>query len=178
LSPEYVLTTVNGSQLPYVVDSVRSQGGNRDFRIVGRSIQFLSADSAQYEQASDIVEPLPGGTSNLLEAGCFGVKTVYVAYRSFLVITIDSNIFHPPAPVPIRYDTLRAFGDTLVYQLVESSRVLRLAFVPGRPSTPVCAPFTAPPNQRMNLSVRGGRLVGNRSFLSAAAAGRSFSAIR
>jgi hypothetical protein len=35
-----------------------------------------------------------------------------------------------------------------------------------------------PPNQRMKLSARGGRLVGSWSFLSAAAAGRSLSAIR
>lgn len=143
LSPEYVLTAVNGSPLPFVVDSVRGQGGNRDYRIVERSITILSADSAQYEQASDIVEPLPGDTSHVLYASCFGMKTVYAAYRSFLVITIDSNIFHPPTPVAIRYDTLRAFGDTLVYQLVESNRVLLLAFVPGRPLTPVCAPFVA-----------------------------------
>ena len=35
-----------------------------------------------------------------------------------------------------------------------------------------------PPNQRLKLSARGGRLVGNRSILFAAAAGRSLSAIR
>jgi hypothetical protein len=35
-----------------------------------------------------------------------------------------------------------------------------------------------PPNQRLKLSARGGRVVGNRSVLSAAAAGRSLSAIR
>jgi len=34
------------------------------------------------------------------------------------------------------------------------------------------------PNMRLKLSARGGRLVGNGSFLSAAAAGRSLSAIR
>ena len=36
----------------------------------------------------------------------------------------------------------------------------------------------AQPNQRLKLSARGGRLVGNRSVLPAAAAGRSLSAIR
>jgi len=35
-----------------------------------------------------------------------------------------------------------------------------------------------PPNQRLKLSARGGRLVGNKVFLIAAAAGRSLSAIR
>jgi hypothetical protein len=34
------------------------------------------------------------------------------------------------------------------------------------------------PNQRLKLSARGGRLIGNGSVLSAAAAGRSLSAIR
>jgi hypothetical protein len=34
------------------------------------------------------------------------------------------------------------------------------------------------PNMRLKLSARGGRLVGSKSVLSAAAAGRSFSAIR
>jgi hypothetical protein len=34
------------------------------------------------------------------------------------------------------------------------------------------------PNQRLKLSARGGRLVGNWIYLSAAAAGRSLSAIR
>jgi hypothetical protein len=35
-----------------------------------------------------------------------------------------------------------------------------------------------PPNQRLKLSARGGRVVGKESVLSAAAAGRSLSAIR
>ena len=35
-----------------------------------------------------------------------------------------------------------------------------------------------PPNMRMKLSARGGRVERNRLFLSAAAAGRSLSAIR
>ena len=39
-------------------------------------------------------------------------------------------------------------------------------------------PRRAPPNQRLKLSARGGRVAGNRSVLSAAAAGRSLSAIR
>jgi hypothetical protein len=34
------------------------------------------------------------------------------------------------------------------------------------------------PNQRLKLTARGGRVVGKRSVLSAAAAGRSLSAIR
>jgi hypothetical protein len=34
------------------------------------------------------------------------------------------------------------------------------------------------PNQRLKLSARGGRVVGNEPVLSAAAAGRSLSAIR
>jgi hypothetical protein len=34
-----------------------------------------------------------------------------------------------------------------------------------------------PPNMRLKLTARGGRLVGNGSVLSAAAAGRSLSAI-
>jgi hypothetical protein len=160
LSPAYVLTTVNGSPLPFVVDSFRGQGVNRDFRIVGRSITFLSADSAQYEQASDIVEPLPGDTSKMLASSCFGVRTVFAAYRSFLVLTVDSNVFHPPAPVAVRYDTLRAVGDTLVFQLVDSNRVLRLAYAPGQSSPAVCAPFRASATQRLRLSARSGRSLG------------------
>jgi hypothetical protein len=35
-----------------------------------------------------------------------------------------------------------------------------------------------PPNQRLKLTARGGRLVGKKLFLSAADAGRSLSAIR
>ena len=38
-------------------------------------------------------------------------------------------------------------------------------------------PDGAPPNQRLKLSARGGRLVGNGVFLSAAASARSLSAI-
>ena len=37
---------------------------------------------------------------------------------------------------------------------------------------------SVPPNMRLKLSARGGRSIGNRSVLSAAAAGRSLSAIR
>jgi hypothetical protein len=35
-----------------------------------------------------------------------------------------------------------------------------------------------PPNQRLKLSARGGRVLGRKSVLIAAAAGRSLSAIR
>jgi len=35
-----------------------------------------------------------------------------------------------------------------------------------------------PPNMRMKLAARGGRVIGKESFLSAAAAGRSLCAIR
>jgi hypothetical protein len=38
--------------------------------------------------------------------------------------------------------------------------------------------YMQPPNQRLKLSARGGRLVRNASVLIAAAAGRSLSAIR
>jgi len=38
--------------------------------------------------------------------------------------------------------------------------------------------FKVRPNQRLKLTARGGRVMGNRSVLSAAAAGRSLSAIR
>jgi hypothetical protein len=38
--------------------------------------------------------------------------------------------------------------------------------------------WSGQPNQRLKLTARGGRLVGNGSILSAAAAGRSLSAVR
>jgi len=51
------------------------------------------------------------------------------------------------------------------------SHALRLYYwAPSRPARM--------PNQRLKLSARGGRVVGNCSLLSAAAAGRSLSAIR
>ena len=171
LSSDYVLSTVNGSSLPFVVDSVRSQR-SFDYRIVGRSIKFLSADSVQYEQASDIVQLLPDGSRYVVESACFGMRTVYGAHRSFVVITIDSNRFQPPAPVPIRYDTLRLFGDTLIYQRIDANRVLRFAFVGGQPTSPVCGSFAAPPNTRLKLTARVDY------GMSLSSARRSLSAIR
>jgi hypothetical protein len=47
----------------------------------------------------------------------------------------------------------------------------------GSQSMDIC-PARPAPNQRLKLSARGGRLMGNESVLSAAAAGRSLSAIR
>jgi hypothetical protein len=41
-----------------------------------------------------------------------------------------------------------------------------------------CGSTAAPPNMRLKLSARGGRSIGKGSFLMAAAAGRSLSAIR
>ena len=39
-------------------------------------------------------------------------------------------------------------------------------------------PRTAPPNRRLKLPARGGRAIAERSFLAAAAAGRSLTALR
>jgi hypothetical protein len=48
--------------------------------------------------------------------------------------------------------------------------------VAGHAATPVSR--TGLPNMRLKLSAHGGRLIGNEYVLSAAAAGRSLSAIR
>jgi hypothetical protein len=56
-----------------------------------------------------------------------------------------------------------------------------VSIINSRPMTlqwPVGSQLSPAPNQRLKLSARGGRLVGNGSVLSAAAAGRSLSAIR
>ena len=50
--------------------------------------------------------------------------------------------------------------------------------VAGLPVDRVQSWCRSAPNQRLKLSARGGRVVGNGSVLSAAAAGRSLSAIR
>jgi len=56
---------------------------------------------------------------------------------------------------------------------MERSEALPVRVVVGWDGSP-----TEPPNMRLKLSSRGGRLKGNEFILSAAAAGRSLSAIR
>jgi hypothetical protein len=140
LAPEYALRSVDGRPLPFVTDSARFPDINRDYRIVGRSVKILSADSADYSEAEDIVEPLGDGSSRVWASTCFRLRIGYVARRSFVVLAIDTNFFLPfGGPPGIRYDTLTAIGDTLVvHERLDTDRVLRLAFVPGGTPTPVC----------------------------------------
>jgi len=140
LATEYTLGSVDGRPLPFVTDSIRRPDSNRDVRIVGRSVKILSADSAEYSEAEDVVEPFEDGSSIVWASTCFRLRVGYVARRSFVVLAIDTNFFLPfGGPPAIRYDTLTAIGDTLVAQeRIETDRVLRLAFVPGGTPTPVC----------------------------------------
>ncbi|SRR6266540_1379763 len=141
LAPAYTLTSINRNPVPFVTDSTRLPGFNRDVRIVGRSLQFLSADTAVYAEATDVVEPLPDGSLKTWATDCFRLLVGYLERRSFVVLTIDLNVFRGlgDPPVPIRYDTLTVVRDTLVgRQRLDATRVLRLSFTPGQPPAPIC----------------------------------------
>ena len=53
-----------------------------------------------------------------------------------------------------------------------------VAAIDDRCASPALTNTGWPPNMRMKLTARGGRLIGNRLFMSAAAAGRRLCAVR
>jgi len=128
----YLLHTVNGEPLPAIIDSARAPGVNLDFRIVGRTLEFLGPDSVQYAEASDVVEPLPDGSLKLVQSSCESVKASYNLAGRQLVVRIPPNRV---LGTPLRNDTLTTFGRDSLVQIHDG---LRLTFSPGRPDVPLC----------------------------------------
>ena len=147
LGQSYVLRTVEGQPVPFATDSVTVPSGNMVlFRIWGRSVEFLSRDSAQYTWGTDVVERMPDGQLQTRAAECTSQRVTYTRKGDEVVLTIhpvlvSTGPFSPPPPPPT-FDTLFVEGAQLVQQEIigvgNRRRIARLEYRQQHPVTPAC----------------------------------------
>jgi hypothetical protein len=149
LAASYLLATVDDKPVPAIYDSIFRDDGssNRLYRILGRSLEIVSRDSAQYAQATDVVERLSDGSLMVWAADCTSLQVAYRRVGHRIILTIDPNILLLPGtpPRPITHDTLEVMGSGLVQWRREGptiahpeGRVWRLEYREGTPAVPVC----------------------------------------
>ena len=147
LGRSYILSTVEGQPVPFATDSVAVPSGNTVlFRIWGRSVEFISRDSAQYTWGTDVVERMPDGQLQTRAAECTSQRVTYTRKGDEVVLTIhpvlvSTGPFFPPPPPPT-FDTLFVEGAQLVQQetidVGSRRRIARLEYQQQHPVTPVC----------------------------------------
>lgn len=144
LGAAYRLVTVDGRPLPAAYDSIfLFDGSNRFFRITGRLLELVSADSADYAEATDVVERLAGGGFTPWTIECSRRR---IAWRreGNRIILVGVPWTAPPM---VRNDTLEMSGGSLIQWRREppaddqsTGRVWRLTYTASRTSPSACAP--------------------------------------
>ncbi|HEX8691769.1 MAG TPA: hypothetical protein VF746_05080 [Longimicrobium sp.] len=143
LEPAYVLVSVDGRPLPATTDSsTLSPSGTIHFRIVARTLELLSSDSAQYTQVEDAVQ-----AGRQIRYDCWTKRIAYRREGPRLVLTIDPNDPGTPPSLaqPLIIETLEVGRGRLVHQLTgPPSRVnpsglsLRLEYAAADPPAQRC----------------------------------------
>lgn len=149
LAATYLLAAVDGKPVPAIYDSIFRPDSSaiRLYRILGRSLEIISRDSAQYSQSTDVVERLSDGSLNVRAADCTALTVAYRRVGRRVILTIDPNVllFQGAPPQPVTYDTVEVVGSGLVQWKREGptipypeGRAWRLEYREGTPATPVC----------------------------------------
>jgi hypothetical protein len=126
LEPSYVLVSVDGGGVPAVLESwVVGAEAVRQLRVVGRTITFVSADSAEYALSRDVVEPLPEGGMETWASSCVAARVPYQRVGDAVILRWDPNQFvpvgQPPSAQPAILDTLYLDGDRLRHRASAAS---------------------------------------------------------
>jgi hypothetical protein len=126
----WVLQTVDGERVPAAYHTLLvGTDSLYAMRVLGRTLEFLSRDSAHYEHATDEVVHLPGGTLEPLGFRCTSQRVGYRREANRLILAIDPNrgIVHNMPPLPIVYDTLEVSGSGLIQRVRALPGIMRPA---------------------------------------------------
>jgi hypothetical protein len=143
LASAYRLATVDGRFVPAALDSsVDENGSNRFVRITARTLEFLTADSAQYAEASDVVERLAGGGLTYWSVECHSMRIGWRRAGNLVLLELPPAWMRPEGIT----DTLTIARRSLL-QLhrgptppgMPPRRSWTLDYREGRPATPLCA---------------------------------------
>ena len=134
----YTLATLDGRSMPAVVDSFNLDNRVLLRRIAGRALVLVSADSADYAWATDIVEREPlGGTLQPVRADCMQVRIPWRRAGANVILDFSGM---PGPPVPA-IDTLRVSGERLVQRYRDEkdfTNEYRLAYRETKAPPPLC----------------------------------------
>lgn len=132
---KYTLVEAAGKPVPAIIQLHGDPGGvQHGFRVLGRSIEFLSGDRVIYAEASDGV--------TITNAGADTMVTVMSCSRSTATVTRRGNLiflnFGPPGMGWV--DTLRLESRQLVDSVSVGIGVRApIRYSPGEPDSPICA---------------------------------------
>jgi hypothetical protein len=126
LESSYVLTSVDGAGVPAVLETwVAGDGTARQVRVVGRTITFVSSDSAEYALSRDVVEPLAGGGLETWASSCVAARVPYHRAGDAVILRWDPTLLvspgQPPSAQPAILDTLYLDGDRLRHRASAAS---------------------------------------------------------
>lgn len=121
LATSYVLATLNGRPVPAAYDSgTFADGTTTYFRVLARSVVFLSRDSARYVRSTDAVQRRPNGERGPLSFDCTSQRVAYRRVGLKIVLDIEPIIISPGPPfqpTTVVHDTLEIAGMGLVQRV-------------------------------------------------------------
>jgi len=142
---DYMLATANGIALPAAIDSAPLGPNTNIVRITDGAIEFISADSAVYVRASELLLRDANGAVLQEAATCESRRVAYMREGSRVVLHADAFTLPPSqggSMVPALDDTLEVSGNTLrrtiTSQLSGTPRPVQLEYRTGRRSQPLC----------------------------------------
>jgi hypothetical protein len=149
LPSDFVLSALDGAPVPAAYDSLFFDGENRFMRLLGAHVTVLSNDSAQYRQATDVVERLPDNVLHVWGTDCFSVRLGFRREGGRVILSYGNHASlldqMPMAPTP--EDTLEVLHSGLASWRHQAptipypnGRSWRLTYEEGSPSIPVCPP--------------------------------------
>lgn len=142
LATAYYLVAVDGQPLPAAIDSSIDDGGDVTLvRIVARTLELVSADSAQYAELNDVVERLAGGTLTPWSVNCSSMRVGWRRVGNQIVVDLPPSWMRPDGMV----DTL-TLARRALFQVhrephppgTPARRSWPLEYREGRPATPLC----------------------------------------
>lgn len=144
----YVLDSVNGLPVPAALDSATVGESRILYRIVGRSVEIVSRDSALYAWATDAVERAEDGTLERRSFDCEARQVAWTQEGDRLILSAAA-VQHPPSTGfpnrPAINDTLQMRSGSLLHQVHEppsvtypDRRVLEFEYRTGELDVPIC----------------------------------------
>jgi len=133
----YVLVSVDGVPVPASIDTFARPGADTVLhRIVGRAIEFLTADSGRVAVSADAIARGADGILRTVSASCSSAPASYRRDGSRIILSTRPDIWNSGR---IQVDTVQIVpGGLEQTERWSSTRVLRLQYIAGEPSVPVC----------------------------------------
>ena len=134
----YTLARFDAQPMPAVTDSFQLDNRVLLRRITGRAIVLVTADSADYAWATDVVEREPlSGALQPVRADCVQVRVAWRRAGANLMLDFSGM----PGPRVPMVDTLRISGERLLQQYRDDLNVAtgyRLAYRETKDPPPLC----------------------------------------